>query len=378
MSSTTPQPLNQVLARIRTYQEKLASEAKEAGATKVPEKDPAEKGNASIPSDPEATEKKQNLPARQKNDSSSEDKKLEDESTHPVSTGKNVPSTVDGDAKDEQATSPTTPLSKIAARVQKIKNNLQSAGLAKTEETKSAEAKVEDAKAAGEDKVEAVASDIDENALLKLASIIVSTEGGLEAVEPVLKKAAGIEACRNLLDSATYSYNNMLLAQQEALEHEKAAAEQEAQTYEAIGHILKSASESDLNQIEKYASVHSQALNILPEDFEKLAYMQGAEDAAAMQDAMAGGAEAGIPGGGEGPASLEELAQLLEGMVASGEIDEETAMAVLEQLAAGEADGEGGGEEAPVEEVPAEGMEVSASEYLFKSAAALADKLVNS
>jgi len=59
-----------------------------------------------------------------------------------------------------------------------------------------------------------------------------------------------------------------------------------------------------------------------------------------MDESAAAGGEPQIPGGGETP-SPEEIVQVLQAMVQSGEIDEATAQQVLQILA------EGGGEGAP-------------------------------
>ena len=84
-----------------------------------------------------------------------------------------------------------------------------------------------------------------------------------------------------------------------------------------------------------------------------MAYAQGADDAQAVMDSGAEGGEPTLPGaeggdpsaGGE-PAGPEQIAQALMLLVQSGEIDEATAMQVLESLglAGGEGDPAAGGD----------------------------------
>ena len=86
-----------------------------------------------------------------------------------------------------------------------------------------------------------------------------------------------------------------------------------------------------------------------------MAFAQGAQDAAAMDESAAGGEEPQLPGGEEGGTpSPEEIVQVLQQMVQSGEIDEETAQQVLQILAQG-------GDEAAAGADPAAGMDPAAA-----------------
>ena len=402
METNKPLQFTAVLDRIKSYQAKMAADSSSVT-------DPADKGTVGIPKDPEATHAKQNIPENLENNVSNENNKLEDKQLHPVSTGKNVPSASNGNAK-EDVNSPTESLSKIANRVSAVVNKLKAANEAnavpekdktevaakkpKTDEVEGTPESAENSDKGnktkppfgnksmkGSDKEAAndsVASDLSPDALLKLASTIMATEGGLEAVEPVLLKAAGVEAAKQIIAQATDSYNSFMTSQYEfdkaAAEqefYEKAAAEQEAA---AMGEFLKSASEEDKEQIVKFASIHAEALENIEDPMLKQAYMQGAEDAAAMEDA--GGAE--LPGA-EGGASIEQIAQLLQVMVESGEIDEETAMAVLQELA-GQEEGAAGADEAAAgeDEAAAAAMaEKGASENEFNKGSALCEKLLS-
>lgn len=384
MDTTKPLQFASVLDRIKSFQQsKLAAESSSV-------KDPADKGTVGIPRDPENTPAKENMPEDQDNMGSCEGKNLEDKQLHPVSTGKNVPSAANGNAK-ENVSSPTDSLSKIAKRVASVTNKLKSAGMlnVKDEDEKKAEKpkmdKIEGepssaentdkgnktkppfGKVKGKNEKEAandsVASDLSPEALMKLASTIISTEGGLAAVEPVLMKAAGVEAARQIMAQAVDSYSNFVHQQAAYEEYVKQASE--VQNYEdaVFEEFFKSASEKDQEQIVKFAAVHGEALGNIENDMLKQAYIQGAEDAAAMEDA---GGE--LPGA-EGPASIEQIAQLLEAMVASGEIDEETAMGILQELASADA--------GAADEAAAEGAEDEMAGEEFKQASELCVELIS-
>jgi len=374
----TPQTYQDILARVNDFNLQVKeAQAKETCATKIPEEDPRYKGEKGIPNLEETDDTN-----KTKNDKSTEDAKLEDESTHPVSTGKNVPSTQDGNAKEDAFTSPTTPLSKIAEvneRVAAISQRIsQFAGGKSASEVVGKTEKAEKQEGSKEANTE-LAGDFSDEFLRKMAYAIVETEGGLEAVEPILLKHAGQEEARELLTKAASEYDN-LVALSEQIQNEemyKMAAE-----YEAVmqaEELLKSASEDEREMILKTAAVHDENCSQYDDYLLKVAYMAGAGDAAAMMDeeaAMPEGEEAGLPGAAQGEPSVEEIVQLLDAMVASGEIDEETAAQVVEQLAGGGMeDGMGGEEEAmmaaegggmPLEEgMIAEASEGSSADALY-------------
>ena len=388
MADTTPkvQKFGDVVQRVRQYQEKMASEAnKSASNVKVPETDPAEKGTQSIPTDPEASKKKQNMPSDNSNESN-EGKKLEDRDTHPASTGKDRVKTTDGTSKDEAATGgdPTVSLSKIASRAQsivsKLKKSASDSAPNKNEENKSAtptdsstadtkqkkaeviedsskEKKENDVKDMKSKEATAVATNIDPNPefLFKLASTILETEGGLEAVEPILRKAAGIEAAQEIMTKAASAYDNFVREGYHAMMVEKQASEQQAYFFSGLNEMLKSASAEDRAMITKIASVHQEELAKIADPILKQAYMQGAMDSAAMQDSAAGGGAPALPGAEGGEPSPEQIIELLQAMIQAGEIDEQTAMAIVQELQAAAGGGggapppEGGGDPAAAE-----------------------------
>jgi hypothetical protein len=398
MDTTKPLQFASVLERIKTFQQsKLAADTSSV-------KDPADKGTVGIPRDPENTPNKENMPEDQDNMGSCEGKNLEDKQLHPVSTGKNVPSASNGNAK-ENVSSPTDSLSKIAKRVASVTSKLKSAGMLNVKdedeskadkpkmdkiegEPESAEntdkgnktkppfgkSKGKDEKTEKEAANDSVASDLSPEALMKLASTILSTEGGLAAVEPVLMKAAGVEAARQIMTQAVDSYSNFVQQQAEYEAYTKQASYAQAHEDAAFEEFFKSASVKDQQHIVKFAAVHGEALNNIENDMLKQAYMQGATDAAAMEDG-----EGELPGA-EGPASIEQIAQLLEAMVTSGEIDEETAMGILQELASADAGAAGedeaamaGDEAAMAEAAAGAGMEGEE----FKQASDLCAKLIS-
>lgn len=355
---TKPLQYSAVLERVKAFQAKQAAEDTNAVA------DPTNKGTASIPKDSDVTPAKLNLPANKANDVSNEGKKLEDKQLNPAGTGTDVPTTTDGNAKEKS-------LDKIANRVSNIVKKIHDGNKAAATVVITPPApeagKTEDVVAAADK----LASDISPDVLMKLAATIMATEGGLEAVEPVLMKAAGIEAARQIMEQATVSYEHFVRSQQEYEQNVKAASVVAQKEKDAFAEFYKSASAEERKDIEKFASVHSTALDALDNDMLKQAYMQGAGDAAAMEDA--GGQE--LPGA-EGEASLEQIAQLLEAMVASGEIDEATAMQVLQELAGGAG---GGAEGAPPAEGggdPAAAAAAPMPEEEFKQATELVNKLL--
>jgi len=353
----TLQSYQEILARVDSFNTQVKeAKAKEAGNCSIPEKDPRNTGEKGIPNLDETDDTNKN-----RNDSSFEDKQLEDESTHPVSTGKNVSSYQDGNAKEDNFTSPTTPLSKIAEvneRVRTVTDRIQhfagAAPASKTAGDGGQQYVQYDRKAANTE----VASDYSDEFLRKLAFAIVETEGGLESVEPILLKHAGQEEARELMYKAATEYDQLVQLTNEYQQYEMEKAAYENEVIGAAEEMLKSASEDEREMIIKIAQVHDENTELYGEyDILKMAYMGGAGDAAAVMDeeaalpeeALEGGEEAGLPGAAQGEPSIEEIVQLLDAMVQAGEIDEETAAQVVEQLAGGGGEEEammgGGGEE---------------------------------
>ena len=314
-----------VVAKVKARQQEL-KQASAAGT----ETDPADKGTKTIPVDPNATTAAQNMPANRENTTAPSSVVTTD--LKPAPTGQEVPATTPGDPKDKSVTAPTDPLSKIATQTSAIVANIlamqKGAGAAPV-----AAAPVAPAAA----RTEAVAGDIQLSPEFhfKLASEILATEEGIAFAERLLTKRAGEVAANELIKNACHQ--QAAFAQIDA---QQAAADQQLAV---VGDLIKGASAEDQTFISKFASAHALNLSAIADPIEKMAYMQGAGDAAAMTDAEAGGGKPEIPGA-SGPASLEELAQLLDSMVQAKEIDEQTAQQVFQELAQAEQGGAGGGE----------------------------------
>jgi hypothetical protein len=119
----TPQNYQDILARVNTFNMQVKEARAKSAGTTVTEEDTRNMGGAGTPNLSEAKDTN-----KTRNDKSNEGNKLEDEATQPSGTGKNVPATQDGNAKEDAATSPTTPLGKIAKikdRVSEVKKRIE-------------------------------------------------------------------------------------------------------------------------------------------------------------------------------------------------------------------------------------------------------------
>jgi hypothetical protein len=217
--------------------------------------------------------------------------------------------------QDGDTAKPAKPPEKLAEEMlisireyqQKLKSAVDKSAENKTAETKTAETKTAETKTAEnktEDKKPGISAEVttdDKSAsglnmelttdvLAKIAACILSTKEGEEYTEAVLNKAAGAEAAQEMFD---------FLRQQSGLADKQAEA----------------------------------------------AYSQGSADAEALvkqaQAAMAG-APAAMPvdpaaaGAPQGEATEEDIVAALQELVASGQMDEQTAAQIMEQLAGGQ------------------------------------------
>lgn len=175
---------------------------------------------------------------------------------------------------------------------------------------KLAEASNDLLRAASQADVPMQASDLYSTDLMrKLASIgqtMMGSEEGQRAVAAMLEKEAGMQEAQNIInETSNMMYNN---------EMQKVAAAAEFEKYAAACQLA-----------------HTNWMNLLSTDFEKLAYMQGAADGQAAADAAMAGQDptaaedAGI--------SEEEVAQTLQQMVQQGIINEQQLQALLQEAA---------------------------------------------
>lgn len=304
-------------------------------------KDPADKGTVSIPDHPEGDNNAaQQRPTDASQASGSpggqagEGQKLEDKNTNPVSTGKDVPSTTSGNAKEDAATAPNTPIDKIANQSKGILDAIASlskkASDKKEEDAGKKEAgkKDEDAgKKAGDGNLD---FEVTPEIFRKLAGAIFASEERAAQVSEWLKEDAGAEKAAELIAAA-----------------HKEASQYDEEMYKAAAYYGQL--EAEWNALpkedqEKIASIQNMLVKGAAQykhEAEKVAFMGGAMDAGAMMDAEAGGEEPMIEGGAEGaPLGPEEILALLEQLVAAGEIPPEVAEQVAAELMAGEGGGE--------------------------------------
>ncbi len=357
---------------------------KRAAVAAAPEKDPAEKGNVTIPKDPQTAPGAMNLPANGTNVDATKpttvapaktivgEEKPKSANTNlsekaaaltsalrnlrtkaataaEISTNGSLPS----DAKnDNKNTTPTEPATEHKNQAGNPDANAKTAAPAtpvdatqKPAPTPPVDSKGELPKAKVENtddpktkEKEKMASDaevfggpIDPAFAIKIASVILSTEEGRAFTQAELEKAAGAEQAEDIIRAAMF-----MEKQAAALLDEEEAGILAAQEFWA------KATPEERAHIEKVASVHDAALATLTEDFEKLAYNQGAQAAAGMADEGMMGDQ--MPPGQDGSQiSDQDIAQVLEQLIQSGEIDEKTAMDIMQALQGGGAPDAGGG-----------------------------------
>jgi len=286
--------------------------------------DPNEKGQVSIPSDPSGSNKNQIVP---------EDGRNED---------KNVKAAA------------SALLSRIQTNVKSATSKAPANSQAKSTVRKSAEVAGTDVSIEqGMQQKLAASKDV----LANLGSALLDVEGGVEFAEKVLKKKAGMDAAKQLIKSARAANEEIKTVQaaEEVLGEflKRASVEEVAQLQQVIqvDTMLKSASAEDIRHMQKLAAVYERSGATLKTELEKRAYDAGAGDAAQMMDAGEAGA---LPQEGEEipQPSIEEIIAILEQLVQSGQIDEQTAMQIAQELM-----GQGagvGGEEAADETAAAE------------------------
>ena len=183
----------------------------------------------------------------------------------------------------------------------------------------------------------------------KIASTILATEQGRQTVEALLLQELGAEAANDLVKAAS-------------MMEDQAA---QAAAYEASGaayadQLWEQASPDEQEKIIKIASIHEYQKSRFAEDefgaLLKQAYDQGAEAAAGQMDQSAAppGAEGAAPGGAEGEegggqeASIDDIVEVLQNLVQSGQITSDVAEEILTKLVGGEEGGAapGGAEDA--------------------------------
>jgi len=303
-------------------------------------KDPAHAGEKTPPKHPEGDNPKEvKRPAHPTNKDDTTEQEDQSGNLSVADTGKDVPSTENGNAKEEAAKSPTTPISKIAGIRQRLDAVLNN----KPATDKPTAKPAAEPKKAGEGDATLQDMTPSDDVLRKIALRVISTEKGAAFVTDLFREDAGEESARELVKSAAEQQRLITEALQQEELYKQAAYNRQLQLQALWQEYTKNASEEDIKKAILIERTHTKIASTLEYDFEKAAYGQGVEDAAMMQDMMAGGEE--IPGEAPQP-SIQEIEALLMQAVQAGEITEEEAMQLLAELEAAQ----GGGAEGMSEE----------------------------
>lgn len=242
--------------------------------------DPTLRGEVSIPDCGPGSNRKQNgLPPMVNNFGAPTT--MVNTKTQYTGTGQGeYPVPANGTAKDQAVTSPTAPMSKLSGAVNELLG--ASSGAVQAASNFS------------------VADLRNPDMLSKLASLgqfMLGSEEGQQAVLSTLEKAAGANEARAIINQTLAALGN------------------EEQAY--------------MDKVASARLSHEGWLSIFDTDFEKQAYMQGAEDGeAAAQAAMAGE----DPTANEDEVSPEEVLQYLQELVESGQISEDQLQALIASL----------------------------------------------
>lgn len=298
--------LNSARERVKSASVKVAAD--EEALTGI--KDPNEQGVVAPPAHHDGNDRaKLQLPANKSNLGEADKGHNLMGETSPDGVGQGHYITpVNGDAKDKAATTPTAPLDKIANMLRESVVALQSAAAEPV-----APAPVKEAAHEFD-----MPSDLTQNEdiMRKLASIgamMVGCEEGAQAVAEVLERRCGEEEAASLITAAREQAIKMASAMEEAVSHEEPVRESDI--------FAKRASVC--------AESHNAWLNYFQTAIEKQAYAQGAVDGEQAAQAMEAGAAPEIPGTEEAGMSDEDVLQVIQEMVQSGEIAPEEAEAIL-------------------------------------------------
>lgn len=267
-------------------------------------KDPTDRGQVSIPDCGDGSNRTaQGLPSNANNmgEPSKEHNIMDVTKPNGVGQGQyTVPA--DGSAADKAVTSPTAPLSKLAASLLEVNNAANAVrGAATATQTKAASPATFELPVS-------LASDAD--LMSKLASIgglMLGSEAGQRAVADVLEKQAGLDEARAII------------------------AEAEAALYKEASQNIHDNTIMDETMIKQATACynsHAAWLNQFGTDMEKIAYANGAEDGEAIADAV----EAGADPSALADVSDEEVLEYLQELVESGQIAPEEAEAVIQAL----------------------------------------------
>jgi len=258
----------------------------------------------------------------------------------------------EGDVKtDQPANGETRKSASASERILRIRKALGKGPAAAPAQTKAAGNEVKPNTDAG------LSANMSQETLAKIASIVLSTDEGVQFAHNLIEKQAGESAARQQIDAAIKAANSY----DESEIIKSAAFDSFSQNLRSIDADLTQigVGEAEAGMILKQAAVHQNALNSFDHPLLKQAYAEGMDDAALLSEADAAAGEEGVPPmdeampmGGE-ELGEEEIIALLQEMIETGEITEEDVIAALAE--------EGGGEmmggEMPPEEAAAAPME---------------------
>lgn len=349
--------LKEAASRYRNAGEVIKQAADEEALNGI--KDPDSKGTTSIPGFGDGSNRSAlSLPENKSNmEEPNKDRNIINV-TNPNGTGQGeYIQPRDGDALDDAATSPTTPLEKMSSIAAALKASAESMknALGKSAAQAPVQQAPETAGFSNADMPDNLDSPDIMSKLAATAYVALGTEEGAKALTEALEKQAGAEEARAIInqlsvelekEAAMAAAYNEEMARQESLAARQYAAQQyAAQQYE----LQKQASAQPAVQpqgipyaeFQKAAAgnmAHNEWLNYFNDSpMQKQAYAQGAVDGEAAADAMAEGGEPDIPGAGD--VTADDVVAYLQQLVESGQIQQEEAEAVLQTLGAAADDG---------------------------------------
>lgn len=362
-------------------------------------KDPDSKGTTSIPGFGDGSNRSaQSLPENRSNMGEPNKDRNIINVTDPNGTGQGeYIQPRDGDALDNAATSPTTPLEKmssIAAQLKASAEAMKSAfsksaaqaeqapvqaeqapvqteqapaaeqAPAQTEQAPAQEAAPQEKQASpGFGNTDMPTSLDNPDIMSKLAAtayVALGTEDGARALTEALEKQAGAEEARAIIyqlsqdlekeAAAAAAYNEELAKQasvQSLIARQQAEQVYAAQQYEMQKQAAAAQQASAKPQGIPYVEFQKAAMADMAHNewckffndspLQKQAYAQGAADGDAAAAAMAEGGEPDIPGAGD--VTADDVVAYLQQLVESGQIQQEEAEAVLQTLGAAADDG---------------------------------------
>lgn len=274
-------------------------------------KDPNCEGTVSIPTGDGSKPALRNMPPNGANTENDADKQHHImDVTKPNGVGEGQYTTPrNGDARDAAATSPTTPLDKIAHLAGALRKAAEAPVTPAATETPAAPAE------AGAEKVANTEPQMPESLnnpdiLMKLASLgayMMGTEQGRQAVHQTVARELGIKEAAAIVRDASE-----LLKQ--------ASAQQP---------VAPQLTQEEFTKIAAAKMAHEAWLNSFETELEKQAYMAGAADGDAMADAVEAGVDPAAIEANAGQVADEEAMALFQQLIEAGIMSPEEAEAIL-------------------------------------------------